>query len=927
MSLNATQISSLHALARSGENKVRCAEVLEVQWSSAVTRYYSWTNYGEIAGYQNIPFGPIEARITNEPFRQFEKNPDLRTDTIPIVFDDIADKDTGVKPITPYFKRYGTVRCILWYYWPDVDGTEEVWHGQLQKPNIYGYAQINTVATNGFWSRERNIPHSMRPPDLCRYHDKFALPTADMVLTAGCGYDRHLSGTVGNLNGSDPYTACNGDVASCIARGMTTTGRDGHYGGYSTDASATVSDGNSGHIAISRGNTSSNTRPIPVVAGTKHLRGLNRLLSRPEPNQNNPDRGFFAGVWEVSEGTVRNIRNIKVNEKLIEQMHLDIRHGHRGQPAVANYNAGGTISNFSGVAHFSARKGWTNPLYEQHQNAQAECDCDGYDMVAVWSTTESGAGLLGVYYFNDDFTEEHGRRIDHNINYPSQSFAPMFGLDTSLFSIAWSGSITFPFSETFTFTAEHDTSCELVINGSTIINEATEGTHTGTFAATAGTAYTFELNFRHILDVGFNPWAMILQWASPSVAFEVVPNSAFSHGTNAATYARQWSDDRVWWILEQYTNQRFGLGYDPTRATTADWRTASTWGLRQVVFTLTTPDGETKTFEHRRTTFGALLEGRSAVDQIVDTCRSGGLSVPFWHNGELTIRPFRAATSAEIASVPVFTDRIVNQTSTTKRRIVHDDGPAIQIEETPDELLTNEITLSFEAADNFDAARPITVDDPNQKRKAGLKLGTDTRETVPMKFAAFGVRHLNEAVKLAYRLLWFGAFDQGGTKNNCRVTFQTPYEFAVDLVRYQIIRIDSDLLDSHGYGDPFAADQTPPSVPEGYGAEFVDDTEITLTLGLSDDIDAPEIVPFEYFRILSMKRVANGRMEITAQAYNVIEYAAFEVESNPNGVIDPPDDTGEDEDGDFEGDGCILLINSVNYDADNQNIVVSARPC
>jgi hypothetical protein len=114
----------------------------------------------------------------------------------------------------------------------------------------------------------------------------------------------------------------------------------------------------------------------------------------------------------------------------------------------------------------------------------------------------------------------------------------------------------------------------------------------------------------------------------------------------------------------------------------------------------------------------------------------------------------------------------------------------------------------------------------------------------------------------------------------------------VDLVRYGVIKIDSDLLSGHGYGDPFAADQTPPSTPEGYGAEFVDDTEITLTLGESDDIDAPAIVPFTYFRILKMRRVPGGRMEITAQAYNVIEYANFETDAAPAGVINPPEPGG-----------------------------------
>lgn len=927
MALDSTKVSALHALARSGTAAIACAQVLEVTWSASVTRYYAWTNYGELSPFQNIPYGPIETRLLGNPFNEFDVNPDLRTERIPLVFDDIDGE------MTRLFNRYGTVRCILHYYWPQVDLDAEVWHGMLQKPAIFGVKQVSTEATNGYWSREKSIPHSMRPPDYCRFnHFGGELPTAEMVRTNGCPYDVHVGGSLGLLNGSVPFVHCPKDVTACTAR----FGHSRFFGGYSTDASATVSDQNTGFLAISKGNNSSNIRPIPWLYGSKHLRGLNLLMYRREPNQNDPDRGWFAGVWEVSDTRISAIRNIRINEKHIEQIHLDVRYGHRGQPAVANYNAGGQISNFSGVSHFSARYGWTNPINLTPQSITSECDADGCAEVAVYNSTGAGNGLIGEYFGDTTWTSSIAERVDHQINFPNPQYdPPIIGLPQVGWSARWTATITFPFTETYTITATIDDAIKLWIDGNVILDQLVgpPGTYSGTFAATANTPYTFQCDFIQGNAPGIHPWYIIVEWSSPSTPQTPIPNSAFTH-PGSTGFVRQWSNDRVWGILELYTNQAVGMGYDANEINTTDFRTASTWGLKTVTFTLTTPDGETRTFTRRRTTLDALYEGRSAVEQIVDTCRAGALSVPFQHEGKLTIRPFRAFTSAELAAAPIFTDKITNQTG-LKRRIVHDgDGPAIQISVIPDDVLPNEITMQFEDSENLDIARPITVDDPNQKRKAGKKLGLNTLETIPKRFAAFGVRFLAEAVRLAYRTLWFGEFDEGGTKNNCRVVFQTPYEFAVDLVRYGPIRIDSALLDVHGYGDPFAADQTPPSTPEGYGAEFVDETEITLTIGTSDDVDAPEIVPFEYFRVLSLRRVANGRMEITAQAYNVTEYANFEVDAAPTGVIDPPDPGGPGGDngdigpgGDIYGDPCILNFASPYYDKDAQAFVIPVNPC
>ena len=539
-------------LALSGEGKPLCAEVLEVTWSDAVTRYYSWANYGEMAGYSNIPFGPIEARIIGDAFREFEINPDLRTDVINIIFDDID------KEISTLFKRYGTVRCKLHYYWPGVDMSHVVWSGQLQKPPIFGYTKVQTTATNGRVPRERSMPFSYRPPDHCRFQFGGELPSAFAVRTNGCPYDRHVGGTTGLLDGSDPFIGCPRTTTACTAR----FGHTRFYGGYPTDATATVSDGNTGFVAIAKGNNSSNVQPIKVIAGTKHIRGANMLLYRREPNQNDPEKGWFAGVSEVGEGPNRAIRNIKVNDKLIEQIHLSVRNGERGQGIVTSFNPGGTLSNFSAVGVFSWRYGWTNPLNNSPQTMNVEFDCDGYREVAVYNTLDAGNGLLGKYYSDESWTSETARRIDHNINFPTTTLPPFEDMPAQGFSIRWEGTITFPASETFTLEATHDDGVKVFVSSSVVIDELLAlGTHSGTFTATAGVAYPFRVDFYQSTAPGVHPWYCILKWSSASTPLEVIPNSAFQH-TGATGFVRQWSNDRVFWVMECYTNQRFGVGYD-----------------------------------------------------------------------------------------------------------------------------------------------------------------------------------------------------------------------------------------------------------------------------------------------------------------------------------------------------------------------------
>lgn len=148
----------------------------------------------------------------------------------------------------------------------------------------------------------------------------------------------------------------------------------------------------------------------------------------------------------------------------------------------------------------------------------------------------------------------------------------------------------------------------------------------------------------------------------------------------------------------------------------------------------------------------------------------------------------------------------------------------------------------------------MTVDDPDQKLRAGRALGENNLQSVPKRYAAFGIRHLGEAIKFAYGILRFGEFDEGGTQNNFRAMLTVPYVETLGLKRYDVIKIESELLDG-----------------------FV----------------TPQGNPWEYFRVLRMRKRANDTVEITAQGYNEAAYIDFEQivpqpGETPPGPTEPP---------------------------------------
>ena len=145
------------------------------------------------------------------------------------------------------------------------------------------------------------------------------------------------------------------------------------------------------------------------------------------------------------------------------------------------------------------------------------------------------AGLVGEYFANPTFTPPVAfTRRDVRIDFGSNSLPPGGGgqvgdlrfrsVAAEGFSVRWTGQILPRFSETYSFKGIASGALRLRLrpspgtDWSTVIDAASGGTNSGSFAFTSGTACEIEITFAHATG----PWNARLLWASPSTPEEVI---------------------------------------------------------------------------------------------------------------------------------------------------------------------------------------------------------------------------------------------------------------------------------------------------------------------------------------------------------------------------------------------------------------------
>ena len=147
-------------------------------------------------------------------------------------------------------------------------------------------------------------------------------------------------------------------------------------------------------------------------------------------------------------------------------------------------------------------------------------------VAATFQTTPApgGAGLLGEYYDNDDFTGALLQRVDPTVNFDWGLGSPDPSMGTNDFAIRWTGFVDPAFTQTYTFYTVTDDGVRLWVNNQLVIDywipqPATE--RSGTIALTAGTLVPIRME---VFEAAGEAVAQ-LSWSSAGQTKQIIPSN------------------------------------------------------------------------------------------------------------------------------------------------------------------------------------------------------------------------------------------------------------------------------------------------------------------------------------------------------------------------------------------------------------------
>lgn len=148
--------------------------------------------------------------------------------------------------------------------------------------------------------------------------------------------------------------------------------------------------------------------------------------------------------------------------------------------------------------------------------------CDATFTPDYTAILPQGVGLTGRYYDGSAFNTLKSTRVDPVIQYELSTGAPALDLTPASFSVQFEGKIRFKYTETYTFYLTHNGSGKLWVDNLTtaIIDQAANGTHSATFAATAADQWK-DIKMEWVNATGDSEFK--LEWQSPSQPRQVVP--------------------------------------------------------------------------------------------------------------------------------------------------------------------------------------------------------------------------------------------------------------------------------------------------------------------------------------------------------------------------------------------------------------------
>lgn len=204
----------------------------------------------------------------------------------------------------------------------------------------------------------------------------------------------------------------------------------------------------------------------------------------------------------------------------------------RSLSAKLSQQTGFTFQEFCNVVKFADTRcgvdlnGWTVDGFKIKTTAQIIAPVLNRQQFSVEFSEPVIRGLRGRYYSDNTFSTLVTERNDGNINFDYGDGAPVPGVSENGFANRWEGFITAPFSENFTFEAEHDDGVRVWVNGDLIIDQWVDGpgTHTGIKVMTANVAVPFKVEFYDLVSVA----KIKMRWSSPSQTAQIIPLSAFT---------------------------------------------------------------------------------------------------------------------------------------------------------------------------------------------------------------------------------------------------------------------------------------------------------------------------------------------------------------------------------------------------------------
>lgn len=337
----------------------RPAELVCIYWPSpAGTKVYASAMYTELPWWPDLAdaietyFGdPIPITLTlipdGTPFIDLPHAASISDDSINLTFDD-TDGEFSTLLMT-----YGEgLRVEVFGYWPAVDLLLSMWRGMLHQPREMNRDQVKINATSGWRAPQMLVPkrpHATSCPFIFGAH---LSSQEEIDFHKGCPFNRHVGGTIGNpayIDGDCPRRV----KADCVERlteddGVTPTER--YWPGFETRPDPIPNNQTKGPNLLARaiGNESNLNDPVRAIFGERYVKALNLLAFRNETNNNHPEDGFFAGLFEVGEGALLALWEFRMMGQLVGAEHFQLRLGALGQQPT---DWSPDVNSYSGTAH------------------------------------------------------------------------------------------------------------------------------------------------------------------------------------------------------------------------------------------------------------------------------------------------------------------------------------------------------------------------------------------------------------------------------------------------------------------------------------------------------------------------------------------------------------------------------------------------